>query len=217
MWDALHRDWSLNHDITTSIRFRPTPIFQKSTPDLHMHNSVRVDPYAHPQHIKVLKHFAYIWHGCGIPSMGVGSLKHDTWTSYRLSHTPFSLKLPPPAHVLWHKGVPICPSTASQGAKTICKHPTLMWDTVNGGWQLPVKVFSWYKSQYHLVWANTFSIDTTYKSIFAAHYLMFYSLYPNCCHYSCVPLELNCLSVCWRLLWSNTSPWTINSLQQLPP
>ncbi len=26
------------------------------TPDLHRHNTVRVDPYAHPQHIKVLKH-----------------------------------------------------------------------------------------------------------------------------------------------------------------
>jgi len=28
--------------------------------DNHRHNSVRVDPYAHPQHIKVLKHFVYI-------------------------------------------------------------------------------------------------------------------------------------------------------------
>ena len=52
--------WSLNHDITTSLRPRPTPIFLNSTPDLHRHNSVRADPYAHPQHIKVLKHFVYI-------------------------------------------------------------------------------------------------------------------------------------------------------------
>ncbi len=52
--------WSLNHGITTSLRLSHTPIFQKSTPDLHMRNSVRVDPYAHPQHIKVLKHFVYI-------------------------------------------------------------------------------------------------------------------------------------------------------------
>ncbi len=76
-----------------------------------------------PQLIKVLKHFAYIQYGCGMPSMGVCSLNHDTTTSYRLSHTPFFLKLPPPAHVLWRKGVPICPSTASQGAKTLCIQP----------------------------------------------------------------------------------------------
>ena len=52
--------WSLNHDITTSLRLCNTPIFVNSTPDLHRHNSVRADPYAHPQHIKVLKHFLYI-------------------------------------------------------------------------------------------------------------------------------------------------------------
>ena len=48
--------WSLNHDITTSLGLSPTPIFLK----LHRRNSVRVDPYAHSQHIKVLKHFVYI-------------------------------------------------------------------------------------------------------------------------------------------------------------
>ena len=43
-----------------SLRLCPTPIFQNSPPDLHRHNSVRADPYAHPQHINVLKHFVYI-------------------------------------------------------------------------------------------------------------------------------------------------------------
>ncbi len=43
--------WSLNNDITTSLRLRHTPIFLNSTPDLHRRNSVRVDPFAHPQHI----------------------------------------------------------------------------------------------------------------------------------------------------------------------
>ncbi len=52
--------WSLNHDIATSLGLRSTPIFQKSTPDLHRRNRVRVHPHAHPQHIKVLKHFVYI-------------------------------------------------------------------------------------------------------------------------------------------------------------
>ena len=140
---------SLNHDTTTSLGLYHTPIFQNLPPPAQV-NSVRVHPYAHPKHMKVLKHFAYIQYGCGIQSMGVGSLSHDTTTSYRLSHTPFFLKLPPPAHVLRHKGVPICPSTASQGAKTLCIQPIWMWDTVNGGWKPPVKVFSWYKSQYRV-------------------------------------------------------------------
>ena len=69
--------WSLNHDITTSLRLGLSPIFLKSTPDLHRCNSVRADPYAHPQHIKVLKHFVYIWHGCGMHSKWVWSLNHD--------------------------------------------------------------------------------------------------------------------------------------------
>ena len=52
---------SLSHDIATSLRLSLTPIFLKTTtPDLHRHNSVTVDPYAHPQHIRVLKHFVYI-------------------------------------------------------------------------------------------------------------------------------------------------------------
>ncbi len=54
--------WSLNHDITTSLGLSHTPVILKSTPDLIRlrRNCVRVDPYAHSQHIKVLKHFVYI-------------------------------------------------------------------------------------------------------------------------------------------------------------
>jgi len=48
-----------------------------------------------PQHLKVLKHFVYIQYGCGMWSMGVCSLNHDTATSYRLVHTPCSLKFTP--------------------------------------------------------------------------------------------------------------------------
>jgi hypothetical protein len=59
--------WSLNHDIAASLGLSPTPIFLK----LHRRNSVRVHPYAPPQHVKVLEHFTYIQHGCGMQSMGV--------------------------------------------------------------------------------------------------------------------------------------------------
>jgi hypothetical protein len=59
-------------------------------------------PYAHPQHLKVLKHFIYIQYGCGMQSLGVWSLNHDTTTSYRyrLGHAPFSLKFTPPAQYI---------------------------------------------------------------------------------------------------------------------
>jgi hypothetical protein len=47
------------------------PQFSKIWPPYAWYNSVRVHPYAHPQHIKVLKHFVYIQYGCGMQSSGV--------------------------------------------------------------------------------------------------------------------------------------------------
>ena len=52
--------YSLNHDCTASLGLNCTPIFQKSPPTLHRCIGIRMHPYAHPQHIKVLKHFIYI-------------------------------------------------------------------------------------------------------------------------------------------------------------
>ena len=49
----------------------------KIWPHLHRCNSVRIHPYAHPQHTKVLKHFIYIQYGCKIQSELVYSLM--TW------------------------------------------------------------------------------------------------------------------------------------------
>jgi hypothetical protein len=62
-----------------------------------MYYSIRMHPYAHPQHLKVLKHFVYIQYGCGMQSMEAVGLNHDTTTSYRyrLGHIPFSLKFTP--------------------------------------------------------------------------------------------------------------------------
>ena len=51
--------WSLSHDITTSLRLHPTPIFIKSTPGRHRHNRVSAHPYASLQHTKVLKQTVY--------------------------------------------------------------------------------------------------------------------------------------------------------------
>ena len=89
---------SLNHDITTSLGLSHAPIFLKIHPHLYGHNSVRVHPYAHPQHLKVLKHFLFIQYGCGIQSLALGvwiwSLNHDTTQSFRLGHTHFPSNSP---------------------------------------------------------------------------------------------------------------------------
>ena len=86
---------SLNHDTTTSYMLSHTPFSLKFTPTCTCNMAIRMHPYAHTQHLKVQKHFAYIFYGCGVQSMGAFSLNHDTTTSYRLSHTPFSLKFIP--------------------------------------------------------------------------------------------------------------------------
>jgi hypothetical protein len=127
--------WSLNRDLTTSLGLSHAPIFRKIHPHPYGRNSVRVHPYAHPLHLKVLKHFVYFQYGCGMQSMGVGSLNHDLTTSYRLGHTPFFLKFTPTCTMYYgrHKGVPICPSTASQGAKTLCIYMPWLEDAVFGG------------------------------------------------------------------------------------
>ena len=62
---------SLNNDTSNIIQAWPYPIFPKTHPHLHMYYSIRMHPYAHPQHLKVLKHFVYIQYGCGMQSMGV--------------------------------------------------------------------------------------------------------------------------------------------------
>ncbi len=77
--------WSLNHDVTISLQLSHTPIFLKSPPHLlHRPTSVRVHPSAHPRHIKVIKHFVYIWHECGMHSKRIWSLNHDITTSLGL-------------------------------------------------------------------------------------------------------------------------------------
>jgi hypothetical protein len=80
IWDAAHRSLEpqpSHYNITwTDLALTNTPIFLESIPDLHRHNSVRVDPYAHSQHIniKVLKYFnIYIQYGFEMQAMGFGA------------------------------------------------------------------------------------------------------------------------------------------------
>ncbi len=94
MWDAVNGGLKLLQSLHYIIQARPYPIFPKTQPHLHTYYSIRMHPYAHPQHLKMLIHFVYIQYGCGMQSMGVWNLYNDTTTSYRLGHTPFSLKPP---------------------------------------------------------------------------------------------------------------------------
>jgi hypothetical protein len=51
---------SINHDTTTSYRLSHIPFSLKFTPTPCTRITARVYPYAHPQHLKVLKQFVYI-------------------------------------------------------------------------------------------------------------------------------------------------------------
>ncbi len=108
---------------------------KNSPPPAHVlqHEDAPICPSTPSQGVK---HFVYIQYGCGKQSMGVCSLNHDTATSYRLSkNTPFSLKFTHTCTRITAMGIPICPSKASQGAKTLCIHPICVWDAFNGGLQ----------------------------------------------------------------------------------
>jgi len=63
----------------------PYPNFPKFSSHLQRYNSVMVHPYAHPQHMKLLKHFIYIQYGCEMQSVVAHILNHDTTTSFRLN------------------------------------------------------------------------------------------------------------------------------------
>ncbi len=88
MWDAVsgdlqHQPW---HHIV--IWAPPYPNFLNFGPHLHRYNSVRVHPYSHPQHMKVLKHLMYIKCRFEMQSAVVFSLNHDTASSFGLRLTP---------------------------------------------------------------------------------------------------------------------------------
>jgi hypothetical protein len=60
----------------------PYPNFPKFGPHLHMYNSVRVHPYAHPKHMKVLNLCIHIQYRCGMQSVVAYSLSHDTHNNF---------------------------------------------------------------------------------------------------------------------------------------
>ena len=120
--------YSINLDIPASFGHHCTSIFQKSPPTLHRCIGIRMLPYAHPQHIKVIKHFTYmIW----MWDAEWGGLQPQPWLYgiTRATLVPNFPKIsPPPAQMYRHKGAPIRPSTAYQGAQTLYIYMIWMYD-----------------------------------------------------------------------------------------
>jgi hypothetical protein len=87
--------YSLNHDTITSFGLYLTPIFQNLAPTQHRYNCVTVQPYPHPQHMNMIDNFVYFPYGCGMQSVVVYSLNHDTRMSFELCLTPIFQNLAP--------------------------------------------------------------------------------------------------------------------------
>ncbi len=138
MWDAFNGGWQPQpwHRNIIQVQAWPYPVFPKIYPHLHMYyvyKGVPICPSTASQCVKPLCiHPIWMWDAVN------GGLQPQPWHRNIIQNQPYPVfpKIhPPPAHVSRHKGVPICPSTASQGAKTLCIHPIWMWDAVNGGLQ----------------------------------------------------------------------------------
>jgi hypothetical protein len=89
--DVGFSQWWLTASTMTSqhhIGFTLHPVFKIWPSPAQVYNSVRVHPYAHPQHMKVLQHIVYFQYGCGMQSMVTYSLNHDTTMSFGLHLTP---------------------------------------------------------------------------------------------------------------------------------
>ena len=122
--------WSLNHDLTTSFGLCHALNFPKIHPHLQLQrwNSIRVHPYAHPQHIKVLRHFVYLWYRCRMQFVGLWSLNHDLTTTLGLRNALIFPKIHLPAQVKQCKCAPMCPPKTLKGAKTLWLYMIWMWD-----------------------------------------------------------------------------------------
>ena len=107
------------HDTMMLFGLTLSPIFTKFGifPHLQRCNCVRVHPYAHPQHMKVLKHFLYIQYICGMQSVAVYSLNHDTTTSFGFGHTANFQNLAPTPHRYY--SVRVNPYAHSQHIKVL--------------------------------------------------------------------------------------------------
>ena len=84
--------WSLNQCTRASFSTKQWPRILVDLPNLHRqicwYNGMMMDPYPHPQHMKVVKQLSYVWSGCGNHSMWVWSLNHCTRASFSAKQWP---------------------------------------------------------------------------------------------------------------------------------
>jgi hypothetical protein len=99
-----------------------------------------MDPYAHPQHMKVVNHLSYVWIGCVIHSMWVWSLIHCTRTSFSAKEQSRRIRISADFSNLnqqvlrsWHDDGSICPSTAYEGCESPCICIDWMWTPFHVG------------------------------------------------------------------------------------
>ena len=80
-WGGLQPQQSQNNVVLAP----PDPNFPKFGLPLHNYNCVRVHPNAFPQHMKVLKHFIYMYYGCVMQSGVVYSLNNVQKICFRFA------------------------------------------------------------------------------------------------------------------------------------
>jgi hypothetical protein len=118
------------------IQTQPFSIFSKIHPHLHSYNGYKGVPICPSTASKGAKTLCI--HPIWMLDTVNGGLQPQPWHHNIITAQPFSIfsNIHPHLHSYnGYKGVPICPSTASQGTKTLCIHPIWMWDAVNGGLQ----------------------------------------------------------------------------------
>ncbi len=87
---------SLNHNVMTSLFWHHKwPRTPKSDPSNVGKIYLRLMPYAHGQHINVLKNFEYVWCGCRKHFEVAVSLNHGIMTSFWLNKWPRTTKYEP--------------------------------------------------------------------------------------------------------------------------
>jgi hypothetical protein len=138
MWDAVNgglqpQPWHRN-----IIQARPYSIFPKIRPHLHTAYVIRrkcvliCQSTASKGAKPLCIHPIWMWDAVN------GGLQPQPWHRNIIQARPNPIfpKIHPHLHMQYsYKDAPICQSTASQCAKTLCIHPIWMWDAVNEGLQ----------------------------------------------------------------------------------
>ena len=85
-------------------------------------NGMMMDPYPHPQHMKVVNHLSYVWSGSGNHLMWVHGLNHSRMASINIWQGPrISAHFPNLGQQVWwkrHDDGSISPSTAYGGCES---------------------------------------------------------------------------------------------------